>query len=193
MGRALLLALTARMTASAVLTGAAWQPRTPATLRSYLEGTWTLEKSMQYNRGGVTGTFSGITTFEPLEHATRPALLTYKEDGQATLGPEKATFQASKLLLWDFAGDLVDVYFDEARDRSADGIVEGARFFHHIDAAAAAEGPFQFEHPCLADTYRGTIHLDAPDCFRMLWHVSGPNKDGVIHNTYTRQSSRSGE
>eukprot|EP00966_Prymnesium_polylepis_P318120 7348219-Prymnesium_polylepis.1 len=98
MGRsALLLALT-RMAASATGATLSWQPRTSTALRGYLEGAWGLEKKMEYNRGGVTGTFSGVTIFAPLDHATRPALLTYKEDGQATLGPEKSTFQASKLL-----------------------------------------------------------------------------------------------
>ena len=62
---------------------------------------------MTYNRGGVTGTFSGVTTFVPLEHSTRDALLAYKEDGQAVLGAEKQTFQATKLLLWDFGGEQV--------------------------------------------------------------------------------------
>lgn len=171
---------------------------------------------MTYNRGGVTGTFSGVTTFLPLEHATRSAVLQYKEDGEAILGPEKAKFQASKLLLWDCAGkevhhpipiivipwtevshssnatycvEQVQVFFDESRDRSPNAILEGARFFHHIDVAEAAEGPFHFEHPCLADMYRGTLYLADPLRFQMLWHVSGPNKDGKIESTYTRLDS----
>ena len=82
----------------------------------------------------------------------------------------------------------MDVFFDESRDRSPEAVVEGARFFHHIDPAAAADGPFEFEHPCLADTYRGTLCLETPDQFKMLWHISGPKKDGVIHNTYVRRA-----
>lgn len=102
MRKSILLALT-RMAASA----STWHPRTPAALHGYLEGTWNLEKTMTYHRGGVTGTFSGVTTFTPLEHPTRHELLKYKEDGQALLGPEKTVFQATKRLLWDFAGEQV--------------------------------------------------------------------------------------
>ena len=87
----------------------------------------------------------------------------------------------------------MEVYFDEARKRSPEAIVEGARFFHHIDPAAAAEGPFEFEHPCPCvdgtgvDAYRGTFCMEAPDRFKMLWHISGPKKDGVIENVYVRR------
>ena len=103
-----LLALT-RMAASVsgVALSSTWQPRTSTALLRYFEGSWSLEKTMTYNRGGVTGTFSGVTTFTPLEGAPRDALLLYKEDGQAVLGAEKTTFQATKLLLWDFGGEQV--------------------------------------------------------------------------------------
>ncbi|KAL1524643.1 hypothetical protein AB1Y20_019530 [Prymnesium parvum] len=180
--RSSLLLTLSRMTAGS----ATWPPRTAAALHSYLLGGWALEKAMDYRRGGVSGTFTGVTTFAPLEHRERAALLLYKEEGQAVLGAERSTFQASKSLLWDFGGEQVEVFFDEAKDRSPEAVVRGARFFHHIDVAAAAESPFQFEHPCLADMYRGTLCLDAPDSFRMLWRVNGPNKDGTIDATYTR-------
>uniref|UniRef100_A0A7S3FEY7 DUF6314 domain-containing protein n=1 Tax=Haptolina ericina TaxID=156174 RepID=A0A7S3FEY7_9EUKA len=164
---------------------ALWPPRTAAALRSYLDGAWRLEKTMKYSAGGVTGTFSGGATFTPLQHETRD-LLTYIEEGQAVLGPERATFTARKLLLWDFSDPMAAVFFDEATERSPAAIWEGARFFHHIDLEG--DGPSSFIHHCTPDLYEGAFALGGPDRFELTWHISGPKKDGVIHNTFIRCS-----
>ena len=37
----------------------AWVPRTAAGLRSYWRGNWQLAKEMSYERGGLSGTFTG--------------------------------------------------------------------------------------------------------------------------------------
>ena len=123
----------------------------PPALHDYLCGKWTLEKKLDYTRGGKTGTFSGTASFEPFEGAEGGArTLAYAEEGVATLMPERVELQAYKKLLWEFAGDgtTVRVSFDEATDRSVSGIVAGARFFHSIALPTDPnEQPPPFEHP----------------------------------------------
>ena len=58
-------------------------PATPAALSLYLLGSWTLSKTLQYTRGGRSGTFLGEARFSPLSDA----VLSCEETGKAMLLP----------------------------------------------------------------------------------------------------------
>ena len=50
-----------------LLASVAWVPRTAAGLRNYWRGNWKLAKEISYERGGLSGTFTGAR----LLHAVR--------------------------------------------------------------------------------------------------------------------------
>ena len=42
-----------------LMASVAWVPRTAAGLRNYWRGNWKLAKEISYERGGLSGTFTG--------------------------------------------------------------------------------------------------------------------------------------
>ena len=169
-------------------------PQSPAALLSYLIGTWTVAKDMQYQRGGKTGTFSGVATFSRLTES----VVTFEEQGTARLAPDGDAYEARQRLLYthvagDQAPSSVRVLFDEASSReSAAAVLAGARFFHTIEFVGGPNLP-PFNHPCGPDMYRGRIALDDECCFRLLWGVSGPRKLGIVVSTFRRVEASSEE
>jgi len=166
-----------------IASGPGWAPRSAAAMRTFVRGDWQLAKSMSYQLGGVTSTFAGRATFDVLRHADRE-LLTYYEEGSVTM--DGVAFTAHKRYLWDCSGEHVSVYFDEATDRSPESIVNGMRFFHEIRLDGDDSQPVRFEHNCEPDFYQGQLQLASPDTFSIAWRITGPRKDGVIDNMYTR-------
>ena len=96
-------------------------PATPAALSLYLLGSWTLSKTLQYTRGGRSGTFLGEARFSPLSDA----VLSCEETGKAMLLPNNEQYEARHALLYDFNDNndrgIVRVSFDEASDREFGG------------------------------------------------------------------------
>ena len=171
------------------LTVGTWQPKAPLALREYLLGRWGLSKTMTYMRGGVTGSFAGDASFSLLDHEGG-CFLAYREDGNAILGAEQATFSAHQKLLWEFGAEEVRVHFDESQDRTTpQAIVSGARFFHTVELSG--ERPAPFTHPCGPDVYRGELVFVSPEEFALVWDVSGPRKLGHIRATFTRRGTSS--
>ena len=162
----------------------------PHALRGFLQGEWTLSKTFDYVRGGVTSSFFGTATFTPLIEN----ILSYEERGELIVQGQP-NMPAYRRLLWDFSDNPVSVSFDEAQDRSsASEILAGARFFHHISLASTtrlADGnPPSFEHPCGPDLYIGQLLLSKEDEFEILWRVVGPRKNGSILNSFVRRRLR---
>ena len=173
-----------------------WRPpSTPVQLLSYLLGTWSVSKEMQYTRGGKTGTFAGQATFAWLD-CDMPTIA-FEEKGMARLAPEDQEYSARHRLLYMAPTDdptLLQVCFDEARERdSAAAIIAGSRFFHTIEYASMDAYPPPFDHPCGPDMYRGRIALDDEQTFRLLWRVSGPRKLGSVTSTFRREGEGPGE
>ena len=141
----------------------AWQrPCTAGALCDYFAGSggrWRLSKEMSYERGGISGTFNGGAHFSRLGEEW----LAYSELGKATLGEEGSKpqiFEASRRLLYDCSqpAGRVECYFDEATDRTPNGVREGAKYFHEIQLPMASEAAVPpFEHPCGPDLYRGRL------------------------------------
>ena len=53
-----------------LLASVAWVPRTAAGLRNYWRGNWKLAKEISYERGGLSGTFTGARLAQPCAHIT---------------------------------------------------------------------------------------------------------------------------
>ena len=100
-------------------------PTTPAALFSYLLGTWTLTKTLEYQRGGRSGNFRGSAQFMPLSAGVE-GVLSYEETGVATLEPNMEALEARHALLYD-CSDATDVkvYFDEAINRAPADVLTG--------------------------------------------------------------------
>ena len=167
-----------------------WPPRNAAMLGACLAGEWQLTKSMTYARGGVTSTFDGRATFEPMRHGARE-LLAYEEVGQLLVSGNPPLC-CHKRLGWDCTADPVSVFFDESHDREPGAIIAGLRHFHTIDLRtapvdqAADQPAVCFEHPCEPDMYYGELRFGAQGTFSLRWRVQGPRKDGVIENHFNR-------
>ena len=97
-----------------------WRPSTPAALFAFLEGGWSVTKTMDYVRGGRKADFAGRVAFRAL--CRSPRTLHSVEEGVTTFLPEREQFSSYKRLLWDCSHhDAVRVSFDEALGRE-DGL-----------------------------------------------------------------------
>ena len=186
-----------------LLASMAWEPRTAASLRSYWRGKWQLAKEMSYERGGLSGTFTGCAACKHSRCMVRSAhaahttcsgraefspiddgWLAYAESGVALLGSD--SFEARRSLLYQHGSSgPVRCYFDDSPEaRTVDARIEAARFFHEISLEGSG---VPFLHPCGPDVYRGRLVLESADAFRFDWRVTGPRKQGWITNRFRRE------
>ncbi|MDX2540829.1 DUF6314 family protein [Streptomyces sp. WI04-05B] len=137
----------------------------------YLAGSWRLERTVRDLAGTDEGTFTGMTTFSPLDEGGLRGLL-HHESGtfvwQGVARPAERTLH----FLPGLAPGTVDVRF-------ADG-----RPFHDLDLTS---GRWTTDHPCAADLYRGEFTALGTDRWRAVWRVTGPAKDLVLTSDYTRR------
>ena len=171
----------------------AWRPTSPSILHEYLGNSrWTLSKTIEYGRGGCSGTFRGDALFENI--GQEKSLLHYTEHGIAEL-LNGNTVSARHKLLYKFEDDaIVSVYFiddpyDDNEQMNAETILRRGRFFHHIrfDETSHNE-PVLSPHPCGPDMYHGRLHFATSDLFTLHWKVTGPRKEGNIVSSYTRKT-----
>lgn len=147
------------------------EPRSPVhlvrDLRGFLVGAWELSRRLWDRRQGERGSFEGEARFEADGEA-----LAYRESGRLRLGAHAGP--AHRALLFAFpAPGLAQVRFPDGR------------FFHALDLSL---GPFEAEHPCGADRYRGRFQAVGADAWRATWRVLGPNKDQIIESLYARRT-----
>ena len=143
----------------------------------YLAGSWRAERTVRDlasmddtdDTADDTdeGTFTGTTTFSPLDGGG----LLHHESGtfvwQGVARPAERTLR----FLPGTAPGTADVRF-------ADG-----RPFHDLDLTS---GRWITDHPCAADLYRGEFTVLDPDHWRTVWRVAGPAKDLVLTTDYAR-------
>ena len=147
-------------------------PRAPPALFTYLLGAWSVAKRLDYQRGGVSGSFAGEASFT----ARDAGVLSFMENGVATLKGEE--FSAQQALLYDCSDErIVRVFFDEA---------SGPRAFHTIDFENPDRIP-PFEHPCGPDLYRGRLVIGSANSFELRWNVAGPRKLGSVVSSFRRR------
>uniref|UniRef100_A0AAU2AD40 DUF6314 family protein n=1 Tax=Streptomyces sp. NBC_00093 TaxID=2975649 RepID=A0AAU2AD40_9ACTN len=133
----------------------------------HLAGSWRVERTVRDLPGMDEGTFTGTTTFSPLDGGG----LLHHESGtfvwQGVARPAERTLR----FLPGTAPGTADVRF-------ADG-----RPFHDLDLTS---GRWVTDHPCAADLYRGEFTVLDADHWRTVWRVAGPAKDLVLTTDYTR-------
>ncbi|MBG6180859.1 DUF6314 family protein [Arthrobacter sp. CAN_A1] len=140
------------------------------TLLGYLDGSWSVDRTLQDLSSGLSGTFSGIATFAPdddgaLLHSERGTLV------WAGYSPAPATRE----LLWRAAGSApsAEVFFPDGR------------YFHGLDLTTGEDSPV---HQCAPDVYRGHFVLVDAESWRYTWRVSGPAKDLVLETRLRRMN-----
>ena len=139
--------------------------RSATALRSYFLGEWRLSKTLEYRRGGITGSFEGNAEFICLPDAPEGrSLVSFMEQG-CFIAADERTFETRNRLLYDFSDHyLVRVFFDECAlpddQRTTRAVLDGARYFHSIDTSSSSLD--MEEHPCGPDLYRGSIELLGP-------------------------------
>lgn len=155
-----------------------------ARLYAYLLGHWSLVKRVEYRRGGDYGTWRGDAVFEPICETDH--LLELVESGEFFFdrNPECGVGTLAKPLKFDLRRSPIEVLF-------ADDV---PRLFYSFDPAslisAAGEEPGEsrFRHLCGPDIYQGSMRICDAHHFRITWTVSGPSKDGVVRQDYTRSA-----
>jgi hypothetical protein len=175
--------------ATAMLSGTVATTRValPTALFNFLLGEWRLSKTLEYERGGITGSFEGNAEFVPLaDTPDKRCLVAFRESG-CFIAADERSFKTRNRLLYDFSDPTsVKVFFDECAlpdgQRTAQAILDGARYFHSISTPSLEMD----EHPCGPDMYRGNIELLAPDEFEIVWRITGPRKDGKIVSTFRK-------
>ncbi|ELP61823.1 DUF6314 family protein [Streptomyces turgidiscabies] len=145
-----------------------FQPVADALL--YLAGSWRVERSVRDLAGAHEGTFTGFTTFSPLDGGGPRGLLHHESGTFVWQGVARPAERALHFLP-GIARGTVDVRF-------ADG-----RPFHDLDLTS---GRWVTDHPCAADLYRGEFTALGTDRWRTVWRVAGPAKDLVLTTDYTR-------
>lgn len=136
----------------------------------YLAGSWRAERTVRDLAGSddaAEGTFTGTTTFSPLDGGG----LLHHESGtfvwQGVARPAERTLR----FLPGTAPGTADVRF-------ADG-----RPFHDLNLTS---GRWVTDHPCAADLYRGEFTVLDADRWRTVWRVAGPTKDLALTTDYAR-------
>ena len=171
-----------------------WCPTTSSTFHDYLSNSrWTLSKTLDYSRGGCSGTFHGEALFVNIER--EQSLLHYSEDGIVEL-LSGTTVSAHHQLAYLFDGTAnVSVFFiDDPHDKkeqlSVESILRRNRFFHRIQFDQQASNhhePVLSPHPCGPDMYHGRLLFESSDLFTLHWQVTGPRKVGNIVSIYARK------
>ena len=91
------------------------------------------------------------------------------ETGRLALGGQ--SFAASRRYIWQEAGDVLEVLFDDLRP------------FHSIPAGA---GRHEATHLCGPDRYDVAYDFTQWPRWRSVWQVQGPKKDYKMTSDYTR-------
>ncbi len=134
-------------------------------LRAFLAGGWAVARTIADRRTGQSGTFAGQAHFAP-----KGAGLVYREEGRLALG----TFEtiASQVYRYAFpAPQRAEVAFGKGRA------------FFELDLSG---GPWEAEHRCGQDLYRGRFAALGADGWSAQWEITGPRKDQWLESLYTR-------
>jgi hypothetical protein len=139
-------------------------------LKTFLEGEWRLERTLDDRRAGQQGSLSGRAVF-----AAEGDGLLYREEGRLVIGgPADPTYEGPALQSYR--------YDFPAPGRAAVSFRDG-RFFHALDLTG---GSWRCTHLCAPDRYDGEFTVSGPHAWRVVWRVSGPRKDLTLDSAYRR-------
>ncbi len=136
-----------------------------ADLRAFLEGAWSLTRTVLDRRSGACGRLSGKAIFE-----TEGEGLLYRENGVLRLGARD--YDVSQIYRYRFPEpERADITFDHGG------------YFHTLDLSS---GRWSAEHLCNEDLYRGAFRAAGAGGWRVVWRILGPRKDQVLKTRYLR-------
>lgn len=135
-------------------------------LFEYLEGTWTIARTVDDRSFGREGSFAGQGVFTP----TGTGLL-YQESGMLRFGTNKNMVEQAYH------------YHFPTTQRAEVTFLHGG-FFHDLDLSA---GTWSVSHACGDDLYRGTVRAFAAKAWDLVWRIGGPRKDQVLRSLYRRR------
>ncbi len=143
---------------------------------SFLIGTWTVTRSIQHRRSGLSGSFTGTATLAWVAGEGMPDALArarYREDGELRYGSYAGP--ASRGLEYARLGDAaVMLYFPDGRP------------FTDLDLRS---GSWRGSHLCGADRYEICTVARSRDVVQERWRVRGPTKDYDAVTTLQRATS----
>ncbi|AUZ87852.1 hypothetical protein CVO76_09575 [Arthrobacter agilis] len=133
---------------------------------AFLAGSWHTERRLLDRAGGLTGTFTGTTTFTPDDDGLR-----WEEEG---------------IVAWpQFQGPAVRTYLvRRVRDGSALVHFPDGRLLCRLDLTS---GRAYDEHACAPDTYRVRFTATSATTVEYSWDVTGPAKDLLLTTVLTRE------
>jgi hypothetical protein len=144
----------------------------------FLVGTWTVERSIEDHRSGISGYFQGraVLVGSAAEEGTAAvARASYHEAGElrygAHVGPAWRSLEFVRL------SGAVMVYFTDGRP--------------YIDLDLRS-GAWQGEHQCVADHYEVRTVVRSLDELHELWRVRGPDTDYDATTTLRRAGGPAG-
>ena len=136
----------------------------------FLIGTWTVERSIDDHRSGISGHFEGTAVLAGLpQDAASVARAPYQETGELRYGDHAGP--ARRSLDYVRRGGAVMLYFTNGRP------------YVGLDLRS---GSWRAEHPCVADLYEVTTIVRTPDELQELWRVRGPDKNYDATTTLRR-------
>jgi hypothetical protein len=145
-------------------------------LRAYLQGNWSVDRTLLDRFTGARGTFTGVVRYSAVAGPDDDGVLHFREEGTVvwtTSGGAPFTAPASREYLLRPSGsrDTMDMFFPDGRP------------FHRMGFGADSS---YAQHWCDPDSYRVSYTLIGPDEFRYRWDVTGPAKDQLLESVLRR-------
>lgn len=145
-------------------------------LHAYLQGSWTVDRTLLDRATGTRGTFTGVVRFTPVSGTDDDGALRFREEGTVEWtadGGTPFTTSASREYLLRPAGtrDTMDMFFPDGRP------------FHRMGFGLDNS---HAQHWCDPDSYRVSYTLIGPDEFHYRWDVSGPAKAQLLESVLRR-------
>lgn len=137
-------------------------------LKTFLRGSWQVDRSLLDRRHSISGEFHGQARFAPARMS-----LIYHELGRLQFGAHLGS--AEQFYRYEF-----DATNARAIVRFRDG-----RLFHELDLSS---GEALVAHACEPDLYEGRFTVIGPTQWKSAWKVAGPRKEQEIMTLYTRLS-----
>ncbi|GMH39014.1 hypothetical protein BSKO_06912 [Bryopsis sp. KO-2023] len=155
----------------------------------FARGSWRLNRTLRYVKGGLSGSFAGTAKFQPPvagPGVSNSKTLLYSEEGSFTVEESKQVLKAYRSYLFRCDAYPVKVYFVLKKDP-----LDVGDFFHDLEFSTSENGSTAkwnaaFEHLCVKDLYSGRFSVHDDDSFEWNWRIVGPKKDGEICTHYTR-------
>ncbi|MEZ2389447.1 DUF6314 family protein [bacterium RCC_150] len=137
-------------------------------LRAYLQGSWTVERSLWDRATGTHGAFTGVVRYSEVPDGG----LHLREDGIMSWPTHTGPAFREYLLRPSDSPEAMDVFFPDGRP------------FHRMSFSARGN---EDRHWCDPDDYKVNYAWGGPDSFSYAWDVHGPAKDLLLESQLRRE------